>query len=292
MENEGWGGTKLAEDMCERIIIKPNVATIPNPAYLVIGATPDEERFGRTYYDDPHYYQLGLKVPYSEITGDTSRFICANFRNNDKMSEFGVTYSNRFDVIAFDMSVFKYLYGMDIPIILKILSNIVKALKPGGKFILPEEGFTGGTVPREGNVKLLRSIIEELTDFKGRNGGGFFKRNLDILNMSDLKRKSGPEGIVARRLYGENRLIDRDRLCILLTKITEAQVAEKERLNLLVSQFAAANPGGGRRLRKTTRKLANRMMNLYPRKHRRLSMRRALQRNNPVRRHNKHVARA
>ena len=33
MENEGWGGTKLAEDMCERIIIKPNVATIPNPAY-------------------------------------------------------------------------------------------------------------------------------------------------------------------------------------------------------------------------------------------------------------------
>jgi len=70
---------------------------------LVLGAAPHEERVGRTHYDDPNTYLLGMD--HEQYPGvDYSRYILCDFTNEHQLAKVATEYPNFFDEIAFDWS--------------------------------------------------------------------------------------------------------------------------------------------------------------------------------------------
>jgi hypothetical protein len=84
---------------------RPQDPYISSKDYLVLGATFDEERRGRTHYRNPRVYLLGNKEPPNEDE-KRARYIHADFhsRYTQELREVANTYQNRFDEIAFDQS--------------------------------------------------------------------------------------------------------------------------------------------------------------------------------------------
>lgn len=73
--------------------------------YLVLGATFDEEKRGRTHYNNPRVYLLDHEEPPNEDEKN-ARYIHADFHSEHagELREVANTYANRFDEIAFDQS--------------------------------------------------------------------------------------------------------------------------------------------------------------------------------------------
>ena len=121
----------------------PNPALIPNPAYLVVGAYPDDKPHGRKFWDNPHYYffdQMGVKstTPPERV----KRYIQGTFESgaiffnmfwNPKLIEQGkLNYIKKFDVVIFDHSVVKFLGNRAT----NVLNAFLGSVKDGGKLIL------------------------------------------------------------------------------------------------------------------------------------------------------------
>jgi hypothetical protein len=88
---------------------------ITNSAYLVLGASPHEDRGGRDFYDMDTIYLLSnmhrqIGLPNSAY----SRYIQADFNNPQELGPLSERLEGQFDEIAFDGSTIK-LFNIDSP---------------------------------------------------------------------------------------------------------------------------------------------------------------------------------
>ena len=134
-------------------------ASIPSPAYLVVGGRLNEEIKRRGFYDNPAYYILDNDPPQ----GLLSRYIQVNFNaftfDKDHPGLFDVVskkYQMKFDIIIFDYSVAKFAlhptHGLG-----PVVGRLNRMLKPGGYLII-DTSFTFG----DGEVKGEYPTPEEL----------------------------------------------------------------------------------------------------------------------------------
>ena len=101
----------------------PNPDEIPEVAYLVIGAKPNEDRKGRDFYDDPAYYTLDIE----EVAGP--RHISLDFNISIvQLTHLSFLYCRKFDVVIFDYSTYKLFHNGNLNLFLDMV-------KPNGFFI-------------------------------------------------------------------------------------------------------------------------------------------------------------
>ncbi len=168
----------------------PNLTTIPTPAYLVFGSTPFEERKGRTFYDDPSYYQLDiLQVPDGFI-GDISRYfkiklVEKNKKEIDydslKAQRFSAWYCNSFDTIIFDNAVVKMFDSYESPYAAQgIVGALLHVLKPGGKLIIDS------TEPGQYGIN-IRLGLDKIEASKQKQKADFLKRFEETFGAYEIK---------------------------------------------------------------------------------------------------------
>jgi hypothetical protein len=160
------------------------------PKYLVLGAAPDEERHGRTHYDDPNVWLLDNHT-VAEGT-NTSRYIKADYSAEkvNELRKIAQKFKGNFNQIAFDYSATCGVYGGSVQSLTDRFKSFYTMLKPNGIFILDDcgqntrvaLGNAGFSEVREIQVKSLgdETIISDLTDIKPEHqlliaikGGGF-----------------------------------------------------------------------------------------------------------------------
>lgn len=87
---------------------RPQDPYISRKDYLVLGAEFNEDRRGRTHYNNPRVYLLGKEPPPDEYEeyDEYDRYIHANFDSQytGELREMANSYQDRFDEIAFDDS--------------------------------------------------------------------------------------------------------------------------------------------------------------------------------------------
>jgi hypothetical protein len=138
-----------------------------NPKSLVLGASPTEERSGRTHYDDKDVFLLG-----QEDHHDAPRYIQANYTPglaDKKLEAASNTYENFFDEIAFDGSTM-CSFGVSSGLMVPIFTFFYKMLKERGVFFLYEDTpniqtaleVTGFLVRRVKVVDLRGTIVRTL----------------------------------------------------------------------------------------------------------------------------------
>ena len=115
----------------EKAASYPDYHAIPTPAVLVIGAYPDEQRNGRTFYDDPSYYLFGLSYGPKPPNVDRSRFIECDFNDFTRYTPVALLYCGMFDVVIVDEAVLKFIKD---PVVIK---HFISMVKPGGQMIMP-----------------------------------------------------------------------------------------------------------------------------------------------------------
>ena len=142
------------------------------PKYLVLGAAPDEEKRGRTHYNDPNVWLLDNHT-VAEGT-NTSRYIQADYsaREADQLRKIAQTYEGKFNQIAFDYSTTCEVHGGSVQSLTDRFESFYTMLKPNGIFILPDCGqnteaaleYAGFSEVRKIQVKSLgdKTIISEL----------------------------------------------------------------------------------------------------------------------------------
>jgi hypothetical protein len=82
--------------------------------YLLLGATPHEERRGRTHYNRPNVFLLGHDLPNRKGV-NYRRYIEADYssENADRLREIALNYEDQFDEISFDWSTMCAFFGGD-----------------------------------------------------------------------------------------------------------------------------------------------------------------------------------
>ena len=109
---------------------------ITNSAYLVLGATPHEDRGGREFYDMETIYLLSNEPRQEGLPNNAySRYIQADFNNPQELGPLSEHLARRFDEIAFDGSTIK-LFNIDSPErpLVERLRYLKDMLKDDGKF--------------------------------------------------------------------------------------------------------------------------------------------------------------
>jgi hypothetical protein len=142
----------------------------------VLGAAPDEERRGRTHYDDPNVWLLDNHT-VAEGT-NTSRYIKADYsaEKAGELREIAQTYKGKFNQIVFDYSATCGVHGGSVQSLTDRFKSFYTMLKPNGIFILDDcgqntqvaLGNAGFSEVRKIQVKSLgdETIISDLTDIK------------------------------------------------------------------------------------------------------------------------------
>jgi len=128
-------GPALIEFLHEEGAITPGMMPprdrIPLTAYLVVGSCPFEERKGRIFYDNPHYYLLDHCVTGPNQRSSTLRYFHQNFTDRMAMTRLAERYPKMFDHIFFDVAVFKFFEGN-----IDNLRQFLSMLKDGGQMII------------------------------------------------------------------------------------------------------------------------------------------------------------
>uniref|UniRef100_A0A6C0AMP3 Methyltransferase n=1 Tax=viral metagenome TaxID=1070528 RepID=A0A6C0AMP3_9ZZZZ len=204
---------------------------IPERAYLVVGSSPEEDRKGREFYTNSHFYQLDTAQIRNPNT-DTSRYIQGDFNDITSGQMLASEFSEKFDVVIFDASVGKFLGG-DV----KGLGNLLAMVKPGGTLILDTiTGLSGVSgIRMNQGINAMKKQIEEISKANERE----FLENLEqIIKPYTLKVTTCKQlvyagiadggNLIARMVYGP--LLENDELvkskyvtpespCIIIKKV-------------------------------------------------------------------------
>lgn len=222
---------KVKQLLTERTFPDPD--TIVSPAYLVIGATPDEDRKGRDFYDNPAYYTLDN----APVSVDGPRHIIADFNEVPLIMQLSFLYCEKFDGIIFDYSTYKFFRGNN-------LEYLLKMVKPNGFFIT--ELATLGVVDSKretdglnsaGIAKVFKRLRKEkeLSELEDIKKTGFSARLISFNTaMSENPLARSIYRPVIKDIYGP---------CIILQKKPEKR-----------SIFSMFGRSGGKRKRKTRRR--------------------------------------
>jgi len=210
----------------------PDPDKIPEVAYLVIGAKPNEDRKGRDFYDNPAYYTLDREQV------DEPRHISFDF--NESFTEFthlSFLYCAKFDVVIFDHSTYKLFNSEN-------LNLLVDMVKPDGYFITElatlgisfDIGMLAG-LNQNATKKLLKKLRSDNEEkiFENIKKTGFTARSLSFDSII-------AENPVARSVY-RPVIEDRSGTCIILQK----KLAKKP-------FFSMFGRSGGKRNKKSMRK--------------------------------------
>jgi hypothetical protein len=129
---------KFTDMLKEQNIISSEFIKIPESAYLVVGASLGEDKSDRFFYDDPCFYMIGLDI-CPEIQKNRNRFISSNITESFTILRLGHVFCKKFETVVIDFQVNKFF--IDGPgsikafIFLRIIQNLLKMIKPGGKLI-------------------------------------------------------------------------------------------------------------------------------------------------------------
>jgi hypothetical protein len=107
--------------------------------YLVLGASPAEERRGRTHYTNPNVWLLGDE-PRRAGGYNYSRYIRADYSEGraEELREIAETYANRFDEITFDASSMCSFFSANPMSLRNRFQSFNIMLKPTGVLYLPD----------------------------------------------------------------------------------------------------------------------------------------------------------
>ena len=211
----------------------PDPDEIPEVAYLVIGAKPNEDRKGRDFYDNPAYYTLDIE----EVAGP--RHISFDFNGPSiQLTHLSLLYCGKFDGVIFDYSTYKFFNSTN-------LNFLLEMVKPNGLFITElatlginfDMGMLAGLNVNQAK-KLLNKIRTDTEEkiFENIKKTGFTARLLSF----DSAIAENP---LARTVY-EPVIEDRNGRCIILEK-------KKAKKTLFSSIFGRS---GGKRKTKRRRR--------------------------------------
>ena len=197
-----------------------------SPAYLVLGASPSENRNGRTFYDDEHYWLLDVESAGSNV--DTSRFFNINFTDAQQMSYLALQLQKEFDAIVFDVSTMKFFNTNSASNINRLI-DLKVMLKEGGLLYMEVPGPPGGG--REfGNT----------TDYKAKFLEDTKQAGLELVNESPMEELAETEVIRDIFLSGQ-----------MPTVIRQMQLKPEP---YIILTFKVATKGGKRKRNRKTRK--------------------------------------
>ena len=108
---------------------------IPDPAFLVIGISKKyEDNKLRTIYNNPSYYFLDVSNPRKNTISEEGRFIHCDFNNPLDLKRVHDFFKEKFNIIFFDKSVFKFFKEM-------YIISLLTLVKKGGYIIIPDYNF-------------------------------------------------------------------------------------------------------------------------------------------------------
>jgi hypothetical protein len=99
------------------------------PLYLIIGTNPDENRRGRTFYDDPQYYMLD----YADIKGKSTRYFRIDMTKVDVLAYLATELPGRFQIICFDWATMKYIIDDDITLLYSFFASLKALIQEDGR---------------------------------------------------------------------------------------------------------------------------------------------------------------
>ena len=143
----------IRQELHNRYVSLPDTYSIPDNSVLVIGAQPGGKRnIGqkdvngtineRPFYNKPNYYTYDIAASANKL-----RHIQGDFNNIPVNKDISKLYCERFDLVIFDFSVYKFLTDIE------SLKDIMIMVKPGGFCIF--EMNTIGTM-----IEDMQSFIE------------------------------------------------------------------------------------------------------------------------------------
>jgi len=204
--------------------------------YLVLGATPFEERRGRTHYDREDVFLLSYEpIPLHISPGiDVRRYIQADYSadRTNQLEELLVEHENEFNEIAFDQSCMCPFYGSTPESLQARFGVFYGLLKPNGVFFLPD-------IP-EGTEDALRTIGFDVGHVRARDLAGYtlpnhlypnLIANPDRIILVAIKRDpySGGKRKNTRRRRGRGRGRGRGRARRFSRKTREQEQEQRRR---------------------------------------------------------------
>ena len=188
----------------------PDFTAMPDPAYLVFGSNPFENKKGRNFYDDEQYYLLDIVKPPEGAKSD--RYIAVNLHNknksfkNDKLEVYDriktnhalVFFCESFNTIIFDFSTLK-MFDDSITrhengsiydsLESMITESLMKFLKPGGVLILDGTEPSGHGIPKNllASAKSQEEADALLANFREGERQKFIKRIRDFGFGGDIR---------------------------------------------------------------------------------------------------------
>jgi ubiquitin-protein ligase len=220
-----WTVVNTIDDCINEFIelIKDYMKEITIPTHdtdliLVIGSNPNELRHGRTFYDLKNVHM----IDNNDIFDDTYKDIYhqVDFNNKIQMCKFAKKFKNKFNIICFDYSVFKFIRqdGKTIKYLYKLLSDngvliLVDPSSNNGGIIPLFKDISGNIIsPKEEKYQLLKM--------------DFYYKRLDITNkwFKDVNFKT--------EIYYSNKVNNDIFTDVVLknigfTKITKVLIAKK-----------------------------------------------------------------
>jgi len=155
------GNKSSAPSVVDHSASWPDPASIPSPAYLVVGGGLDKEIERRAFYDNPAYYILDNTDPPQDLL---SRYIQVDFnaftfdsKTPGLFDKVNVQYPLKFDIIIFDYSVAKFAFHTTLGLI-PVVGRLNKMLKPGGYLII-DTSFTFGDREVKGEYPTPEELI-------------------------------------------------------------------------------------------------------------------------------------
>jgi hypothetical protein len=138
----------------EILTFRQTLPPIPNPAYLVLGSAPNENRRGRTHYDNPNIFLM------DEIETEGPRYFKLSFTDNLKLGMLAALLPNSFDEICFDLSTVKAFKTSEETIIER-LASLKNMLKPTGTLYIESPGIRPGGLHGEPGVNYKKPFLEK-----------------------------------------------------------------------------------------------------------------------------------
>ena len=131
--------------------------------YLVLGATPHEERGGRVHYDNNDVYLLSSEDPRSNSSINYSRYIQADYSDKKaiELRTISEGYKNMFDEITFDSSTMCAFSHNNINIAY-IFQSFYNMLKANGVFYLPQSSPEIESALRRVKFDIMKVRVEDL----------------------------------------------------------------------------------------------------------------------------------
>lgn len=118
--------TKLDSNTIESI---ESAKHADEPLYLIIGTNPKEERNGRTFYDDPHYYMLD----YADIKSESNRYFHIDMTEVDVLAYLASELPGRFQIICFDWATMKYIIEYDSTLLYSFFASLKALIQEDGR---------------------------------------------------------------------------------------------------------------------------------------------------------------